>query len=175
MTAPVSLTFRYAVADDAATLSAFARAQFVTTFAAQNNPDDLAIYLDSAFSVALQRAEIEDASRRYLLLEVDGGLAGYALLNDRAAHALVTAQHPVELQRFYVDQAWHGHGIAARLMARVVDEARTLGGDVLWLGVWESNLRAIRFYEKQGYAVVGEQIFVVGTDPQRDKVMARRV
>jgi len=46
---------------------------------------------------------------------------------------------------------------------------------VLWLGVWERNARAIAFYRKQGFEVVGEQEFMLGADRQRDLVMARRL
>lgn len=164
---------RRARVPDAEALSAFARRQFVETFAAQNNPDDLALFLDTTFTPALQRAELEDAARQYWLLEIDGALAGYVLLNDRADEAGVVAQHPVELQRFYVDRAWHGRGLAATLMAHAVDQARALGGNVLWLGVWEENPRAIRFYEKQGFVPCGTHVFMVGTDAQRDVIMAR--
>ena len=41
----------------------------------------------------------------------------------------------------------------------------------LWLGVWEKNLSAIRFYEKNGFTAFGEHIFMLGTDPQRDVLM----
>ena len=162
---------RRATVHDAEPLSAFARRLFIETFAAQNNPDDLALFLDTAFTPALQRAELEDAHRQYWLLEMDGVLAGYVLLNDRATEEGVGGAHPVELQRFYIDFPWHGRGLAPVQMAHAVAQARALGGDVLWLGVWEKNPRAIRFYEKQGFSVCGSHIFMVGNDPQRDLIM----
>jgi diamine N-acetyltransferase len=54
-----------------------------------------------------------------------------------------------------------------------VTRARGVGAAALWLGVWEHNPRAIRFYEKHGFTTVGEQPFVLGKDPQRDLVMVR--
>jgi ribosomal protein S18 acetylase RimI-like enzyme len=173
MAGDAELVIRRATVHDAEVLSAFARRQFVETFAAQNDPDDLALFLDTTFTPALQRAELLEPHRSYWLLEVDGALAGYVLLNDGAHEDGVVAAHPVELQRFYIDRAWHGRGMAARLMAHAVDTARALGGDVLWLGVWEENPRAIRFYEKQGFVRVGAHVFMVGTDAQTDAIMAR--
>lgn len=168
-----AVTIRRATIDDAERLSAFARRLFVETFAAQNNPDDLALFLDTAFTPALQRAELAEPHRTYWLLEVDGTLAGYVLLNDDAREEGVVGKHPVELQRFYVDGAWHGRGLAQTQMAHAVREARALGGDVLWLGVWEENPRAIRFYEKEGFARVGAHVFMVGNDAQTDAIMAK--
>jgi len=39
--------------------------------------------------------------------------------------------------------------------------------------VWERNSRAIAFYEKWKFRVVGEQAFLLGTDVQKDLLMAR--
>jgi ribosomal protein S18 acetylase RimI-like enzyme len=41
----------------------------------------------------------------------------------------------------------------------------------LWLGVWEENPRAIRFYDKCGFMPVGSQDFNLGAARQRDRVM----
>ncbi len=73
----------------------------------------------------------------------------------------------------YVNLEWHGRGIAQTLMARGLTEAAASGGQSLWLGVWERNPRARVFYGKCGFADVGEHVFLFGTDPQTDRVMAR--
>ncbi|CAM6209294.1 N-acetyltransferase domain-containing protein [Enterobacter intestinihominis] len=52
-------------------------------------------------------------------------------------------------------------------------EFEAKGSDVVWLGVWEHNPRAISFYHKLGFTEVGEHIFQVGSDPQRDIIMKR--
>ena len=49
--------------------------------------------------------------------------------------------------------------------------AEAKGGRTLWLGVWEHNPRAIKFYEKCGFGGVGTQRFLLGTDLQTDRVM----
>jgi GNAT superfamily N-acetyltransferase len=77
--------------------------------------------------------------------------------------------------RFYIDARWHGTGAARLLMHAVDDEARRRGARAVWLGVWERNPRAIRFYEKCGFRDVGTQRFLLGTDVQRDRVMLREL
>ena len=173
---------RPATPADAEALSAFARRAFHDTFAAENTPADMAAYLDSAFTPALQAAELQAPGTRVLLAEIDaagdGGraIAGYAhLVLDGDAPACVAGPAPVELKRFYVDARFHGRGIAGALMdaalaAAAMHEARTL-----WLGVWERNARAIAFYRKRGFTDVGAQRFVLGADVQTDRVMARDV
>jgi GNAT superfamily N-acetyltransferase len=79
------------------------------------------------------------------------------------------------LARLYVDRPFLGARVGAALLARCVDIARERGHDVLWLGVWEHNTRAIAFYARWGFTTVGEMIFSLGGDPQRDQVMALRL
>ena len=83
----------------------------------------------------------------------------------------MVAPDAYELHRFYVDRPSQGTGVAQRLMAAVQDAARAAGARHLWLGVWEHNPRAIRFYAKRGFVDVGSHDFVLGADRQTDRVM----
>lgn len=116
-----------------------------------------------------------------MLAECEGVLAGYTLLRAGAYGAsdestderLLQATRPLEIQRFYVDHAFHGRGIAQQMMAEALAHAVSLHSDVVWLGVWEHNPRAIRFYEKYGFFKAGAHRFRLGRDVQRDYVMMR--
>ena len=179
MTGPLEasrLRIRRATPADAEALSAAAARWFDETFGPRNDPEDMRLYMEKAFGAAKQRAELGDPRRVTLLVEEEGELAGYVYLHRTPpgeAHPGVPAGEGVEIQRFYVGSAHHGHGVARRLMESAMETAREMGGELLWLGVWEHNTRAIRFYEKHGFADVGEQDFLLGTDLQHDRVMTR--
>ncbi|WP_373061191.1 N-acetyltransferase family protein [Gemmatimonas sp.] len=166
---------RLATAADASALSEFAAHVFHETFAPDNDPMDMQVYLRDAFSPEQQAAEIADPSRVCLMAMVGETMAGYALLRIDATDRGVAGDPTVELQRFYVDHAWHGQGVASRLMAACVAAARGRGVATMWLGVWERNARAIRFYAKQGFTDSGTQEFCLGNDLQTDRVMVRSV
>lgn len=168
----VSASIRRATPADASVLSDFARRVFDESFGADNTPEDMATYLASAFSPDKQRAELEHPRRVCLLVELDGAIIAYANVRDGSVHDAVAAERPAELERFYVDRRWHGCGIAAPLMHAVRTVATEWACDVLWLGVWERNPRAIRFYEREGFKRVGAHTFWLGSDLQHDAVMA---
>jgi ribosomal protein S18 acetylase RimI-like enzyme len=170
-----ALAIRNATAADANALSAFAAKVFHDTFAPDNDPMDMHAYLSDAFTPEKQAAEIADGSCVCLIAEVGETLAGYALLRIVAPDESVPGDQAVELQRFYVDHAWHGRGMATPLMAACVDTAHARGGATMWLGVWERNARAIRFYTKQGFTDIGTQEFRLGTELQTDRVMSRSI
>ena len=167
------MRIRRAEEDDALALSVLAERTFRTAFAESNTPENLQLHCASTFGHALQLAEIRDSSRETWVAEVDGGLVAYAQLRFDATLPMISGERPLEIQRFYVDAAHHGAGLAHQLMAHVVGRAEATGSKVLWLGVWERNPRALAFYRKWGFEAVAEHIFTVGNDPQRDFIMRR--
>ena len=173
-----TILVRVATAADAAPLSRAAATFFLDTFGDANRREDMEAYLASAFSQARQHEELVDADNRiWLAVAGTGDIAGYAHVRRSTAPtgASISRGHAVEIARIYAGQQWQGRGLGAALMEQCVATAREWGGHVLWLGVWERNPRAIAFYEKHDFQVVGEQPFLLGTDLQRDLVMARRL
>lgn len=167
------LTIRPATDADAHALSEFAARVFHDTFAPDNAPTDMQAYLSNAFTPDKQTAELADPACVCLIGEIGGVMAAYAHFRIEPAKGSAPRAMSVELQRFYVDHAWHGQGIAPRLMAACLETARAHGSASIWLGVWERNARAIRFYEKHGFTDVGSQTFQLGSDLQTDRVMSR--
>lgn len=163
---------RRATPDDAAPLAAFGARVFAETFAADNRPEDMALHVAATYEPARQARELDDPALTYVVAEVDRALVGYALVRSGAAPACVPPV-ALEILRFYVDRPLHGTGVSRALMAECIALAERRGAAALWLGVWERNARAIRFYEKCGFRVVGSQHFTLGTDVQTDRVMVR--
>jgi len=162
---------------DAEPLAALAERTFRDTFAKDNAAEDLEEYVRAAFTLDRIRAELADDTNTFLLAfgESAGRPLGYAKLRTGRADPSVTGPDPVELERIYVDRSALGSGIGAALMRATLDAARSAGHRTLWLGVWERNARAIRFYEKWGFSTVGDHVFRLGSDDQRDLIMERAI
>jgi len=160
---------------DATLLSELGERTFTETFAADNTEEDLAEYIAASFNVAEQTAELEDHGSTFLIAEVDGRPAGYAKLHDGEPEKGVEGRKPIELVRLYVSHEWHGRGVGQELMRACIDEARQMGHETIWLGVWEHNPRAQAFYRKWNFRTVGEHMFQLGKDMQRDLLMEREL
>jgi tRNA (guanine37-N1)-methyltransferase len=115
------------------------------------------------------RAFVDDASNAILVARVANQLAGFAMIARAAAPHTSCAD--VELRKFYIDTPFHGTGLANALMkdalALAVERAKT----GIWLSVFSRNGRAIAFYQRWGFRIVGAQTFVVGNDHQQDYLM----
>lgn len=167
---------RDATVADAARLAEFGARTFYESFAADNAAENMRRHLESAFSSATQLAEIRNPDIDTLIM-TDGvsRWLGFAQLRVGRISDGVPREGSIELWRFYIDQPWHGKGVAAGLVAGAKQRARRRGATTMWLGVWEHNVRAQAFYRKHGFSRVGNQVFVVGGDPQTDHVMLCRL
>jgi ribosomal protein S18 acetylase RimI-like enzyme len=169
-----TVTIRRATEADATLLSRLARRLFEETFGPMNDPADMRAYVSNAFSVEAERAALRDADCGVWIVEdATSSALGYAMMRRGSTAGSVVSKRPAELERIYVDRGLHGLGVGDALMRTCVEHARGWHCDVLWLGVWEHNPRAIAFYQKAGFRVVGQQSFHLGSDLQQDFVMAR--
>jgi len=166
---------RRARIEDANLLAELGARTFAETFTEDNTPEDMAAYLAASFSPEKLTSELTDPLSIFFVAEVDGHAAGYAKLHAGEALDGVEGQKPIELVRLYVSRERLGLGVGQALMQRCIEEARAEGFQTIWLGVWERNSRALAFYRKWNFREVGEHIFQLGSDPQRDILMQRAI
>ena len=172
-----NLKIRRGTVEDAKTLAPLAVKIFNDTFAANplNKPEDMQAYIWEFMSVAAFEEELTDKDSIFFIAESDGEMIGYAKLKESSPEDSVTDTNPIELCRLYIAHEFHGKGIAEQLMNECFAEATGKNFQTMWLGVWEFNFRAQRFYEKLGFSKVGKHVFQLGSDPQTDLVMERKL
>lgn len=168
-----SIVIREALPRDAGALAGLAERTFRATFETRNTEEDMDAYCGASFGRARQAAEIADRKIETVVAEDPGGLIGYGQLCWGAAPDCVDATRPAEVRRLYVQERWHGRGVSQRLLSELLARAGTGDADLVWLGVWEHNPRAIAFYEKVGFTSAGAQLFRLGGDAQRDLILVR--
>jgi ribosomal protein S18 acetylase RimI-like enzyme len=100
---------------------------------------------------------------------------GYYKLNERGAQTVLPNDEGMEIERIYIDQAFKEMGIGSLLISKAVESGTESGAKYLWLGVWEYNKPAIRFYEKNRFKIFSHHIFKLGDDPQTDLLMKREL
>ena len=164
---------RPATLEDAPILADLGERTFRETFEPLYEPADFAAFLAEAYAPAIQWAELADPRRPALLLEVDGAPGGFAQLRLDQRESGVPGARPAELQRIYLLRSAQGGGRGAALLAACEGLARNRGADVLWLGVWEHNGKALAFYARCGFREVGEHSFAIGTRVDRDLLLAK--
>jgi ribosomal protein S18 acetylase RimI-like enzyme len=163
----MTTTVRHAMATDAAALAALAAATFPLACPPHTTEEAKATFIAENLLEGNFVAYLADPQRELLIAEVDGEPAGYTMLvagepHDSEVAAAITARPTIELSKCYVMAEHHGAGLATALIAASIDAARARDVAAVWLGVNEDNARANRFYEKNGFAIVGMKKFKVG-------------
>ena len=148
---------------------------FTETFEAENNPADFKIYMEEAFSAEKIKSEYSEEGSQYFEALEDGQLVGYARIRQNNEADPYLGKNHIELMRFYVDSPWQGKGIAKQMLTACEAHTQQLGKEWIWLGVWEHNLKAQRFYKKHGYEKFSEHAFMVGHDEQTDWLMKKKL
>ena len=152
-------------------LLALARTSFVQAFTAGNKPENVQAYLAEAFTEDKLTKEIQETASTFIVASLAGKLVGYTKLNLSAAQADVQDPASVEVARLYtLEEVW-GTGLGQVLLDAAIAFGRQEGKTWLWLGVWEHNARAIRFYEKNGLRIFGSHPFPFGDEIQTDWLM----
>lgn len=171
------IIIRQAVPEDAEIIREVAYTTFWDAFHDHpaNAPHDLAAYMQNAFNDERVMAELSDPDNIFLIAEIEGEPAGYARLVKNSTEEGIAAENPIELNRLYSHQKFLGKGVGQALMDACFERALDAGADVIWLGVWEFNPRAQRFYEKNGFEYIGKHVFQFGSDPQTDLLMQKEI
>ena len=172
-------TFRRATAANSSALAEIARATFEFACPPGTTREDIDDFIATVLSVSNFDGYLADPDRDLLLAEVDGVPVGYTMLihgepADPAVGKAVFGRPTVELSKFYLAQSQQGSGIAKQLMEATMDVAAERKPVTAWLGVNQQNARAIRFYEKSRFGMVGVKTFTVGSVVHDDFIFERR-
>ena len=104
-------------------------------------------------------------------MRIDEEAIGYLKVNTASAQTELQPHDTLEIERIYVLEDFYGQGIGLKLLEKSIAIAREKHLKSIWLGVWERNHRALRFYEKNGFQVFDKHIFKMGTDDQTALMM----
>lgn len=160
---------------DVPILRGIARDTFIETFSEANKAEDMERYLTENFSEEQLARELSNPDSFFYVAEVNGHVVGYLKLNTARAQTEPQAANALEIERIYVLGSYHGGGVGQALYHHAMSVAEDRKASYVWLGVWEHNHRALRFYEKNGFIAFGTHIFQLGNDQQTDILMKKSV
>lgn len=144
---------------------------FYETFSNENTKEDMENYSKENFSYEQLESEIKNNGSRFYIIENNEEVVSYMKLNFDKAQTETGHDNTLEVQRIYVLQEYKSKHIGKRLIQKSVEIGRDNNLNYIWLGVWENNINAIKFYEKQGFEKFDTHIFKLGEDEQTDNLM----
>lgn len=166
------MQFRSATPADAAEIAAFMTRNFLAAYGHCSSADNVQQAVQDYYGVDAQHADLANTDIINCLCTIDQKITGLAQVKPPKPDG---NQHKFELSRFYVDTPYHGKGIAPILMQKTLEQLQEKSAHSLWLSVSQESQQAIRFYQKQGFVISADTIFMVGNDPMKDWLMTKEL
>ena len=175
-TGTTKLTIRQATPADAAALALVGAASFLETYAHMIPGGDMVAHCTAKHSADTYAAWLKDASVTIWIAETEAkSPIGYLVLSRATLPEASPHPEDLEVQRIYVLSRFHRTGMGYALMNLAVAKVLTKGANRIVLGVHNDNARALAFYQRNGFAVIGEREFSVGASVFHDSVLARKL
>lgn len=166
----MTIDYRPASPEDGPELAAMARRSFLETFGNLYRPSDVAVFLDAAFGATGLPSHLDDPAFTVRVATEQGAIIGFAKLGP-VVFPGEWADDAIELHQLYTLATHHGAGIGPALMDWAIAEARRRNAGEIILSVYVDNERARRFYERYGFEEIGRYVFMVGEQPDDDRLM----
>ncbi len=167
-----SIVIKTAKEDQSALIANLSWQTFFDTYHQQNSKEDMEIILKQHFCKEAVQKELDDPSNIFLLAYLGRQVVGYAKLSDSKSPKNIK-ENTIEIARIYSVKEKIGSGVGKALIKQCIAIAEERKKEMIWLGVWEQNQRAIQFYRRFGFEKFGEQSFMLGNDKQNDWLMKK--
>ncbi|RKE92339.1 GNAT family N-acetyltransferase [Ichthyenterobacterium magnum] len=161
---------------DAKLLALLSRQTYIEShghFIADKN--DLKAYTKKTFSVSKTEEDISNTKNLFYIVYVNDLPVGYAKLILNTSNKNIASQNNCRLERIYILSDFIPLKIGQQLLTFVVEKAKALQFDTIWLSVYIKNNRAIRFYEKNEFINVGELNFLVNGKVYENIVFSKKI
>ncbi len=152
-------------------LRSIAKKTFIETFAGENTKENLNKYIKTNLTIEKLILELTDPDSEFYFAMDNSKILGYLKLNSGKAQTELLRNKALEIERIYVLKEFHGKKVGQLLFEKALVLAREQRIEFVWLGVWEKNPRAIRFYEKNGFFQFDKHLFQFGDEEQTDIMM----
>jgi hypothetical protein len=156
-------------------LTEISKQTFAETFTSHNSEENMSKYLAFEFANEKLLAELTNKNSEFFFAEIENKTIGYLKINYGPVQTEIKDERAIEIERIYVLKEYHGKNIGPILFEKAFEIAKAKEVEYIWLGVWERNYRAIRFYEKNGFTAFDKHLFKLGNDVQTDLMMKLKV
>ena len=171
----MNLTIRQTTISDVNIISVLGITTCYEAYFELDSSPDLAEYCVNFFSLQQIAAELEEANSTFLIAELNGQAIGYAKLREGKKVECLKDKNAIEIQRIYLLEKVKGRNFGRALIEKCLEIGKKKGYETLWLGVWDKNIHAQKFYESIGMENIGTTDFSDGKNEFINLVYAKEI
>ena len=144
---------------DAKQLASLAKSSFLTAHGHSASKNDIDNYVADNFSEENFIKELANPNNHYYLIYYNTILAGYSKITFNTVSDCIESKDINYMSRLYLLEEFYGLYLGKALFDFNIDLSKKQGQSGIWLAVWIENKRAIKFYTKMGFKIVGKYDF----------------
>lgn len=140
-------------------LADIGRISFIESHGSSATPDDINKYVNEKYSYDVFKEEISDPKNIYNIIYSNNQAAGYSKIIYNVHHKNIQFKNVTKLDRIYLLKEFYSLKLGYELFMYNIELSKKNNQSGMWLFVWKENHRAVEFYKKTGFKIIGSYDF----------------
>ncbi len=148
-------------ATDSDVIVALGKQTFLESHGHSASKENIEDYITKTYHKDVILKEFENNNVHYHLIYNDGVIAGFSKIELYTTNKNIAGSSITKLDRIYLLKSFHGKKLGKELFNFNIKLSKSNKQNGIWLAVWVENKKAVDFYMKQGFKIVGEFDFKI--------------
>jgi ribosomal protein S18 acetylase RimI-like enzyme len=122
-------------------------------------PDVIEGYAKKTYNTDAVKAELDDATNIIHIITYNNKPAGYSKIMLNATHPAIKEKNSTKMERLYLLKEFYDLKLGHALLQFNIDISKRNEQAGMWLYTWKENQRAVSFYMKKGFEMIGSYDF----------------
>jgi diamine N-acetyltransferase len=123
--------------------------------------EDMNEFLERTYNSNAIKEELNNIDNIYYIIHYNDKPVGFSKLILNAKHPNIATENAAKLDRIYLLKEFYGLKLGLELLNFNIELSRNNSQSGMWLYTWIGNNRAINFYLKAGFTIIGSHKFYV--------------
>jgi len=155
------ITIQRAAINDAQLITDIGIQSFHESHGHSGPPADIESYVSSTYNLKVVQDELRNPGKIFHVIYYSNQPAGFSKIILNGPHPLVKAKNVTKLEKIYLLKDFYNLKLGWNLFQVVINLSKEQKQTGMWLYTWTKNERAVRFYKKNGFGIIGETFFKI--------------
>jgi len=155
------ITIQQATPMEAQLIADIGAKSFIESHGHSGPVTDIESYVSMKFALPVVAEELTNPDNIFHIIYYQGRAAGYSKIIFNSPHPLINDAHVTKLERLYLLKEFYGFKLGLALFEYITDLSKKANQTGIWLFTWIRNERAVNFYKKAGFEIIGNADFKI--------------
>jgi len=137
------------------------RQTFIESHGHSASIEDITCFNNKTYNKEILQKEFQDPNIQYHIIYYRGKAAGFSKIESYASNKYIKDIDVSKLDRIYLLTEFYHLGLGSKLLEYNIKLSKKEIQKGIWLAVWTENARAIKFYCKMGFKILGAHSYEI--------------